>query len=151
MDYPNQSINDYLKKVNNSYNKIYIFIYPRAKNLYKVQLRVRTILNEKDEIKKKPYYSRNQILKEKIELSDTQKEFIDFKYIEQYLDDFMNQYFIKDFMINISSESGKRYFKNLIILLNTRINYIKENLECKPFITIEEKILSQILQLNKNN
>ena len=151
MDYPNQSINDYLKKVNNSYNKIYIFIYPRAKNLYKVQLRVRTILNEKDETKNKPYYSRNQILKEKIELSDTQKEFIDFKYIEQYLDDFMNQYFIKDFMINISSESGKRYFKNLIILLNTRINYIKENLECKPFITIEEKILSQILQLNKNN
>ena len=149
MDYPNQSINEYLEKVNKSTNKIYIFIFPRAKNLYKVQLRVRTILNQNDEKKKRSFYSRNQILKEQIELSESQKNFIDFKYIEEYLDDFIKQYFLKDFMINMNSPSGIRYFKNLIILLNSRINYIKEKLQSQPFISIEEKIINQILQLEK--
>ena len=149
MDYPNQSINEYLEKVNKSTNKIYIFIFPRAKNLYKVQLRVRTILNQNDEKKKRPFYSRNQILKEQIELSESQKNFIDFKYIEEYLDDFIKQYFLKDFMINMNSPSGIRYFKNLIILLNSRINYIKEKLQSQPFISIEEKLINQILQLEK--
>ena len=149
MDYPNQSINEYLEKVNQSTNKIYIFVFPNAKNLYKVELRVRTILNQKDEKKKRSFYSRNQILSEKIELSQTQKNFIDFKYIEEYLDDFIQHYFLKNFMVNMNSPSGIRYFKNLIILLNSRINYIKEKLQSQPFISIEEKIINQILQLEK--
>ena len=52
-------------------------------------------------------------------------------------------------MVNMNSPSGIRYFKNLIILLNSRINYIKEKLQSQPFISIEEKIINQILQLEK--
>ena len=119
LDYPNQKINDYLKKINNSYYKIYIFILPIIKNLYKVQLRVKKI----EEKNNKHYY------------------------FEEYINKFINNFFLKDFMINLNCPSGIRYFKTILIILNSRINYIKEKSKSKNFITKEEKIINKISKL----
>ena len=42
IDYPNQSINEYLNLITDIYNKVYIFIFPITKNLYKISLRIRS-------------------------------------------------------------------------------------------------------------
>jgi hypothetical protein len=121
MDYPNQSINKYLTTITDIYNKVYIFIYPITKNLYKISLRIR------NENSKKNYTS-----------------------IEENIINFIEQYFLTDFMINIYSPSGIRYFRKLIILLNERINYLKEKLNNNSFVLIEDKINNEILKLKTN-
>ena len=50
-------------------------------------------------------------------------------------------------MINLNCPSGIRYFKTILIILNSRINYIKEKSKSKNFITKEEKIINKISKL----
>ena len=70
--------------------------------------------------------------------------------IEENIINFIEQYFLTDFMINIYSPSGIRYFRKLIILLNERINYLKEKLNNNSFALIEDKINNEILKLKTN-
>ena len=53
-------------------------------------------------------------------------------------------------MINIYSPSGIRYFRKFIILLNERINFLKEKLNTNSFLLKEEKINNEIIKLKKN-
>ena len=121
MDYPNQSINEYLKLITGIYNKVYIFIFPITNNLYKISLRIR---NDNTENK--------------------------YSSLEENLIGFIEQYFLTDFMINIYSPSGIRYFRKFIILLNERINFLKEKLNTNSFLLKEEKINNEIIKLKKN-
>ncbi len=121
IDYPNQSINEYLNLITDIYNKVYIFIFPITKNLYKISLRIRS--------------------------QNTENKYSS---LEESIINFIEQYFLTDFMINLFSPSGIRYFKKFIILLNERINFLNETLNSSSFLLIEDKINNEILKLKTN-
>ena len=138
-----KSLKDYLE--NCEQNKFYIFIFPKDDNLYEIKLRYKNLKlthkNNKDSL----------VNSEKKELKNYKQE-LQSKYIfcEEILKEFLDEYFFKDIIINLNSESGIRYFKNLLVLLSSIIHYCTSIIEKNKFYSIEDERMNIIKSIIEN-
>ena len=137
MDYPNQYINEFLN--NSSYfSKIYVFIFPREKNCYNIKIRYSNINHLKKELK----ISQNENIQENLKFIQLKQKYKD---IEEYFEKFLDEYLFKDIIINFNLKSGIRFFKHLIFVLSSKMDFLsKITNNNKKFIPIEEEKINKI-------
>lgn len=138
-----KSLKDYLE--NCEQNKFYIFIFPKEDNLYEIKLRYKNLKLSHKNIKD------SLVNSEKKELKNYKQELLS-KYIfcEEILKEFLDEYFFKDIIINLNSESGIRYFKNLLVLLSSIIHYCTSIIEKNKFYSIEDERMNIIKSIIEN-